>query len=86
MNDEHLKEAARLIRLLADRVPAHREAAEAWLAADTRRLVRTTSPVVVFDPYGADGYVWASDGSDAPRWGSAAETAEISAKLAALKP
>lgn len=26
------------------------------------------------------------DGSDAPRWGSAAETAEISAKLAALKP
>jgi len=26
------------------------------------------------------------DGSDAPRWGSAAETAEISAKLAAFKP
>jgi hypothetical protein len=63
---DHLTEAARLIRLLADRVPAHREAAEAWLANNTRHLTQARPAQIVFDPYHAADYVWVGD-AGAPR-------------------
>lgn len=65
METEHLKEAARLIRLLADRLPAHREAAESWLAENTRLLTRPVAASTVFDPCWAAGYVWAGQGGEA---------------------
>ena len=65
MTAAHLTEAARLIRVLAERLPTHRDAAEAWLADNTRLLTGSRPDPVVFDPYHAAGYVWAGEGGAA---------------------